>query len=34
VAGEIYADDYDKEFEPISNAGLESIRELTKNDPW
>jgi len=31
---EIYADDYDKEFEPISNAGLESIRELTKNDSW
>ena len=25
-------DDYYKEFEPISNAGLESIRELTKND--
>ena len=31
---EIYADDYDKEFEPISNAGLEGIRELTKNDSW
>ena len=27
-------DDYYKEFEPISNAGLESIRELTKNDTW
>ncbi len=22
------------EFEPIRNAGLESIRELTKNDTW
>jgi hypothetical protein len=31
---EIYTDDYYKEFEPIANAGLESIRELTKNDPW
>ena len=31
---EIYSDDYDKEFEPISNAGLESIRELIKNDTW
>ena len=27
-------DDYYKEFEPISNAALESIRELTKNDTW
>ena len=27
-------DDYSKEFEPISNAALESIRELTKNDTW
>ena len=27
-------DDYCKEFEPISEAGLESIRELTKNDTW
>jgi hypothetical protein len=31
---EVYTDDYYKEFEPIANAGLESIRELTKNDPW
>jgi len=31
---EVYDDDYYKEFEPISNAGLESIRELTKNDTW
>ena len=31
---EVYTGDYDKEFEPISNAGLESIRELTKNDSW
>jgi hypothetical protein len=27
-------DEYHKEFEPISNAGLESLRELTKNDTW
>jgi metal-responsive CopG/Arc/MetJ family transcriptional regulator len=27
-------DDYQGEFEPISNAGLESLRELTKNDAW
>ena len=26
--------DYLNEFEPISNAALESIRELTKNDTW
>jgi metal-responsive CopG/Arc/MetJ family transcriptional regulator len=31
---EVYTDDYYKEFEPISNAALESIRELTKNDTW
>jgi len=31
---EIYNDDYDKEFEPLSNAALESIRESTKNDTW
>ena len=32
---EVYGnDDYDKEFEPISNAALESMRELTKNDTW
>ncbi|GHV62675.1 transcriptional regulator [Spirochaetia bacterium] len=31
---EIYTDDYYKEFELIANAGLESIRELTKNDTW
>jgi metal-responsive CopG/Arc/MetJ family transcriptional regulator len=31
---EVYNDDYYKEFEPISNAALESIRETTKNDTW
>ena len=31
---EIYNEDYYKEFEPISDAGLETIRELTKNDTW
>ena len=32
---EVYGnDDYNKEFEPISNAALESIKELTKNDTW
>ena len=31
---EVYNDDYYKEFEPVSNAALESIRELTKNDTW
>ena len=31
---EVYNDDYYKEFEPISDAALESIRELTKNDAW
>ena len=31
---EVYNDDYYTEFEPISNAALESIRELTKNDTW
>ena len=31
---EVYGNDYYKEFEPISNAALESIRELTKNDTW
>jgi metal-responsive CopG/Arc/MetJ family transcriptional regulator len=31
---EVYNDDYYEEFEPISNAALESIRELTKNDSW
>jgi hypothetical protein len=31
---EVYADDYYKEFEPIANAGLESIRDVTKNDTW
>ena len=35
VLNEVYGaeahDDYYKEFEPISEAGLESIRELTKN---
>jgi hypothetical protein len=31
---EVYTDDYYKEFEPIEHAGLESIREITKNDTW
>jgi uncharacterized FlgJ-related protein len=31
---EVYNDDYYKEFEPIEYAGLESIREITKNDTW
>ena len=26
--------DYLKEFEPISNVALESMRDLTKNDTW
>jgi hypothetical protein len=31
---EVYNDDYYKEFEPIANAALESMREITKNDTW
>jgi hypothetical protein len=31
---EVYNDDYYKEFEQIEYAGLESIREITKNDTW
>jgi metal-responsive CopG/Arc/MetJ family transcriptional regulator len=31
---EVYADEYYKEFEPMADAGLESLRELTKNDQW
>jgi metal-responsive CopG/Arc/MetJ family transcriptional regulator len=32
---EVYGDgEYYKEFEPIGNAALESLRELTKNDTW
>ena len=31
---EVYDDEYHKEFEAISNVGLESIREITKNDSW
>ena len=31
---EVYDDDYYKEFEPISNAALESIRESTRSDTW
>ena len=27
-------DEYHTEFEPISNAAMEKIRELTKNDTW
>ena len=32
--GATSGDGYYKEFEPMSNAALESIRELTKNDTW
>jgi metal-responsive CopG/Arc/MetJ family transcriptional regulator len=31
---EVYSEDYYKEFEPISDAGLETIRKSTKNDAW
>jgi len=32
---EVYGDsDYQKEFEPISDAALESLKDLTKNDTW
>jgi metal-responsive CopG/Arc/MetJ family transcriptional regulator len=31
---EVYNEDYYKEFEPIANSALESIREITKNDTW
>ena len=31
---EIYNEDYYKEFELISDAGLDTIRELTKSDTW
>jgi hypothetical protein len=31
---EVYNDDYYKEFEPIANVALESMREITKNDTW
>ena len=32
---EVYGNnDYYEEFEPLSNAALESIRESTKNDTW
>jgi metal-responsive CopG/Arc/MetJ family transcriptional regulator len=31
---EVYGDVYSAEFEPIANAGLESLRESTKNDTW
>jgi uncharacterized FlgJ-related protein len=31
---EVYNDDYYKEFKPIEQAGLESIRTITKNDMW
>jgi len=33
VYGKMTSDDY-KEFEPIANAALESLRELTKDDTW
>ena len=33
VYGKMTAEDL-KEFEPIQNAGLESLRELTKDDAW
>jgi metal-responsive CopG/Arc/MetJ family transcriptional regulator len=31
---EVYTDDYYREFESIANAGLESMRNVTKNDTW
>jgi len=31
---EVYNDDYYKEFEPMAETALESVRELTKNDTW
>jgi metal-responsive CopG/Arc/MetJ family transcriptional regulator len=31
---EVYTGDYYREFESIANAGLESIRDVTKNDTW
>jgi metal-responsive CopG/Arc/MetJ family transcriptional regulator len=32
---EVYGDsDYYQEFETLSNAALENLRELTKNDTW
>jgi len=32
---EVYGEDnYYKEFDPISNAALEGIREMTKDDTW
>jgi metal-responsive CopG/Arc/MetJ family transcriptional regulator len=34
VYDKINQEEYDKEFGPITNAGLESLRELTKNDAW
>ena len=31
---EVYNEDYNNEFEQISNAALESIKETTENDTW
>jgi metal-responsive CopG/Arc/MetJ family transcriptional regulator len=31
---EVYNNDYYKEFEPMAETALESVRELTKNDTW
>ena len=31
---QIYSADYYNEFEPIADAGLETIRESTKSDTW
>jgi hypothetical protein len=31
---EVYSGDYYRELGPIEQAGLESIREITKNDAW
>jgi len=31
---EVYNNDYYREFEPIENAALENLMELTKNDTW
>jgi metal-responsive CopG/Arc/MetJ family transcriptional regulator len=34
VYDKINQNEFYKEFEPISNVALESLRELTKNDTW
>ena len=34
VYGKLNQDEYRKELDPIANAGLESLRKLTKDDTW